>query len=471
MINQDSQPLEKLPLEIVGSTKFGQYPKISVEQTFNMYISDGWLVPYPGYKKINNLSAFEGRAIYSSTKFNHMIQVSDNNVYIIDDNLAISKIGSLDTFAGDVFIADNNNNQIAICDKSSIWIFDYVANTFIKAVIDFIPGYISFHDSRFISVATGTNIWRLSAVGNGSSWPNDSQHVGLFQTKADNIVAVVPIPGKGNNILVMGSICTELWTDVGAALFPYIKNPAFNIDYGCINPATIGFGDTFVIWVGINEKSGPVIMVSEGGNVKKISNDGIDFRFGNLISPQDSYGFLFRQDGHLFYQVTFPKSSDNLSLTFDFNTDSFFTLTDEYMNFHIAKRIAFFKNTYFFVGFANGDTYNMDSNITNYDKNEIPRVRVCKSVRRSDSAIFRGHSLVFTIEQGMSSTVQRVDLSLSRDGGISFGNYVSRTLNQLAYRQNILNWFGLGRANDLVAQFRFFGLDRFVCTDGEVRIY
>lgn len=467
-----SKDMQDMPLTIVGSSKFGQYSKISSEQTFNMYVSDEWLVPYPGYLKVEELNAIEGRAIYTSINFNHLIQVSDNSVYIIDSNLAVTKIGSLNTFTGDVFIAENNNNQIAICDKSAIWIFNYVANTFTQASIDFIPGYISFHNGRFLAAATGTNVWRLSAIGDGTSWPDDSQHVGLLQTKPDNVVAVVPIPGKGNNILVFGSTVAELWTDVGAQLFPYVRNSSFNIDYGCINPATIAFSDTFIAWIGINERSGPVVMVSSGGNVQKISTDGIDFRFGRLINPEDSYGFFILQDGHLFYQFTFPNSSDNLSLTYDFNTGSFYTLTDQYMNYHIAKRMAFFNNTYFFVSFTDGDTYNMDSNFTNYNGNEIPRVRVCNTIRFIDASRFIGQSIVFTIEQGESNNPQRVDCSLSRDGGQSFGSYVGRELNSIGLRQNILTWNeGLGLANELTPQFRFFGLDRFTATDGVMRIF
>ncbi len=52
-----SQTFTQMPLDIVGSTKFGRYPKISVEQTWNMIISDGFLVPFAGYLKVAELSA------------------------------------------------------------------------------------------------------------------------------------------------------------------------------------------------------------------------------------------------------------------------------------------------------------------------------------------------------------------------------------------------------------------------------
>ena len=38
-----------IPLDLVGGNKFGRYKKVSVEQTFNMMVSDDALVDYAGY--------------------------------------------------------------------------------------------------------------------------------------------------------------------------------------------------------------------------------------------------------------------------------------------------------------------------------------------------------------------------------------------------------------------------------------
>jgi len=60
------ESIQEVPLKIVGGNHFGRYPKISVEQTFNMIISDGALVEYAGYKNIKNLNPNQtGRSIYS----------------------------------------------------------------------------------------------------------------------------------------------------------------------------------------------------------------------------------------------------------------------------------------------------------------------------------------------------------------------------------------------------------------------
>ena len=62
----------------------------------------------------------------------------------------------------------------------------------------------------------------------------------------------------------------------------------------------------------------------------------------------------------------------------------------------------------------------------------------------------------------------RVDLTVSRDSGITWSNTVSRNLNPIGMRQNILNWENLGACNSLTLKLRFWGLSRFVANNGMV---
>jgi len=539
-----SQTLNELPLKMVCSNVFGRYPKISTQKVYNMFQTDGWMVNYAGYKKADTIEdSGRGRGIFNSTKFNHLIIVIDNNVYIIDSFLFVTKVGALDTFNGDVFIAENDASQIAICDKKDIYIYDYKLSTFTKVsstTLGFTPGYVDFQDGYFIAPDTNGPTWHLSAPNNGLSW--SALDKGGFQTKPDNPVACVRFPGRGSVLFVMGSTVTEIWQDVGSQLFPYQRSSAINIDYGCLNASTIAAGDSFIIWLGVNEKSGPTILMSTGGDATQISNDGINYKLAQLKNPKNAYGFLFKQDGHLFYQLTFPGAEDNFTLIYDISLQKFYFLCDEYMNCHIAKRMAYFNNKYYFISFNDGNLYVSDSTYTTFDGKEIPRIIIPDGVRQHDASQFIVNSVSFIIEQGMENeeslfavpnlykgaintsadfpvagtpvsgwyytvealsvtdndptktntgqsfvpceivwngtrwdTIQaltpRVDLSLSRDGGVSFGNSVGMWLQPVSKRQNKFVYFNLGFCNEFVPQFRFWGTSRFVVNDGIVAIY
>ena len=67
-------------------------------------------------------------------------------------------------------------------------------------------------------------------------------------------------------------------------------------------------------------------------------------------------------------------------------------------------------------------------------------------------------------------SLPHVDLSISMDGGATFGNEWAYYLPPIGYRKNRLMWWQIGIANDLVPQFKFWGMGRFVATDGVANI-
>lgn len=567
------QNFRQFPLNIVGSSIFGRYPKISIEKTYNMFMSDQFMVPYAGYNigiTANNfLDAIEGRAIFTSTKFDQLVVVEGSSVFLVNivysqtqekvEFFQVFRIGQLQTQTGVVYISENNKPQIGISDGTAFYVYDPsppMGHTTFEAVpLNFTPGYLTFHDTYFILAASNdntytppaNNTWRLSGQNDGYTWNSDSASIGLLQTKPDNVRAVVRFPSKGNMIFVMGSIVTEAWFDTGAQLFPYQRNNQFNIDYGCLQPATVAYMDEFVVWLAQNEKSGPIIVYSDGGMPKKITTDGIDYLFSTLENPADSQAFLYRQDGHLFYHINFY--SDNLSLFYDFSTQKFYHACDQNLNYFIASEVAFFKNQYYFITKNNGNLFVFDTTITTYEDvdsigdrtiNEIPRIRTCSNTRTPDQDYQIINDIGFTIESGETDYQQQtlgeiilitqdsrplitqggkpnlitqdgndliaqdgtlfvtqqnpggqgalliaqqmgntgtsnlslphVDLSISTDGGASFGNEWAYYLPAIGHRKNRLMWWQIGIANDFVPQFKFWGMGRFVVTDGVVNV-
>ena len=562
---------KQIPVNLVGGSTFGRYPKISTERTWNMFMSDNWLVPYAGYQIALLASQLGGntvgRACFYSVKLDALILVLSNEIYLVKVlynqqnqqiiNYSARLIGTTVSTSGIVYVAENNKPQLLFSDNNTLYLYDPAASPAfvnINAVtpLDFTPGYITFHDGYFIAAASNNeqysppaqNTWILSGFNNGAVWTQSSRTVGLLSSKPDNTQAVVRFPSKGNMILVMGKTVTETWFNTGQQLFPYTRTNQYNIDYGCLSPASVAYMDEIVVWLAANEKSGPVIMFTNGGMPQKITTDGMDYEFAQLQYPEDSQGFLFRQDGHLFYQINFYK--DNLSYFYDFNTQKFYNSSDENLNYFIAAQVAQYDNQYYFVSKNTGNLYAFDTIFTQYQdtlsngvivSNEIPHIRVCANVRLPTQDYFIANDVGFTVEtgetdwqqqstgalrlvtqdknnlrtQGVSEllvtqdnvyltdqagndvaaqqsdytdytnfiaqqtgyvyTTPRVDLSISTDGGASFGNEWSYILPPIGYRKNALRWWNLGIANDLVLQFKYWGFkSRFVCTDGVLNI-
>lgn len=470
---------QTLPLDIVGSTRFSRYPKISKESTYNMIVSDGALIPYPGYRKIKDIKpgGSTGRELYISPKYEHQIAVIDNGVFSVSNDFAIALIGTIDTSTGSVFISENNANEIIITENSSnIYIFNYAAETFQKIDIGFRIGYITFMDGYIIGPELETHQWRLSNLNDASTFPFDSQHVGELETSPDVVVAVETLERQ---LFVFGKNITEVWLDVpsSSVLFPFQRQNSLSIEYGCISPNTIASGFSRIVWLGSNESSAASILVSTGSAPQKIATDGIEFELDNLKRPEDSFGFLFEEDGHIFYQINFP--SDNVSYVYDFNEKKFFNITDQSLNAHIARRLSFFNNAHLFITSKDGGLYEMSSSFYTYKETigeddagfTIPRIRITAPKRLPRAERFIVNSLFLTIEQGYSNEDLKVDLSVSKDGAQEFGTTWSKPLKGIGDRQNRLRYRSLGAANDITFQFRFWGNDRFIITDGAMEIY
>ena len=531
---------QKIPVEVVGSNKYGRYQKISTERTVNMFISDDWLLNTAGYKRLMSLLATgEGRGAHVSIRGNLLIVVINASVYALDANLYPTLIGTLATESGEVFIDENLNSQVAIVDGRNLYIYNYSLppNLTIQTGLGtLIPNYIEYHNTLFL-------IGNANRTSNGAAWyvyqfatpTTVTQFAQLaLQTKPDFAQAVIRLPGGSSNVLVLGSVVGEIWTSV-PTLEVYRRNSTINVDYGTISVSTIARSDKFIVWLAVNESNAPVIMVYSGQGAKPISTDGIDYELSQIQFPSQSTATLYRQDGHLFYQLTFYNILDNVTFLYDFTTESFFELTDYAMNYHPARDYVYFNGKTYFISLNNASLYQSSTNFTTYDENlpgpganpefdrEIQRLRICNTIRTEDSSQFRVNSFVMTIEQGNDTNVTgasllnnenllitedlfippddiiiteggipmadensgagiglgdlpppyqpRVDCSVSRDGGITWSNTVSRGLNPVGYRQNILNWDNMGRANYFTIKLRFWGTARFVVFNGFVELF
>jgi hypothetical protein len=139
----------------------------------------------------------------------------------------------------------------------------------------------------------------------------------------------------------------------------------------------------------------------------------------------------------------------------------FSTVTDSQMNYHRAKRVVHFNNKIYFIAYDPPEAeqvtlYEMSSYYSTYDGKSIPRYRILPPVRLPDGRRFVIRRISITMNQGQSRLFQRVGLSISVDGGNSFGNWTYRECNTRGYGANRVDFYGLGSANDLTPKLAFW---------------
>lgn len=520
-----------------------------------------WLINFPGYRRALNLLPYpdpyptdpslypdqvpvgEGRGIFNSIRGGIVVVVVNSAVIVLSDTLNKTTVGNLNTSSGEVFMAENLSSQICIVDGKDAWIYNYSlpAPNLVRQTNgalgtgDLVPNYVEYHNTYFLfgnnnqTAGNGSKWYVYSfATATGASAITETKDRAL-QTKADRALAVKRLPGRGNNVLVMGRSVCEIWTNVGGTEV-YQRNPSININYGCQSTGTIADGSDMIVWLAVNEDESPVIMVYDGNGARTISTDGIEYLMGTIQHPSQSTAILFRDDGHLFYVLTFYAEEDNLTLMYDFDTELFFNLTNQDLDYHPARGMVYFNLKTYFISLRNAALYELSSDITVIDEN-LPRtsatsaydetlvydmqfMRITSNIRQASSARYIVNSLAITLEQGTDinySTAEpaldnlitenifnppdddiitedgqdivsqtsatsvieyapRIDLRFSKTGGVTWSNYVSRTLHPLGHIQNILHWEGMGAANDICFCFRFWQTNRLIVNNAEVDI-
>lgn len=525
---------QEVPVSIVGSSKFGRHPIISDERTWNMYISDDWLLNFAGYEQAVEISAvgIEGRGLFHSVRGDFLLAVIGSQVFRINRGGGyIPLFGLSGATTGEVFMDENLSSQIAIVDGvSGGYIYNYATGVNSVAPIartglaqTFTPNYVTYQNTYFVFgnalTSSSGSAWYVYKSGYDLSGTPatafDLEYVQTLtlQTKPDFAKACIRIPSHGNNLLVLGSSVAEIWTNV-AGLQIYQRNSSINIDYGVASVSTIAAGDDLVVWLGINQNSSPAIMVMAGGQAQRLSTDGIDYLLNRVSRPDRSTAMFYRQDGHVFYILTFFDDADNFSIAYDFTTNKFFDLTDWDFTYHPARQIAYFDNDIYFVSLKQGSLMRMGTDITsistdiqnNYD---IPRIRKCDTYRLPGSDRFIVNQFSFTIENGIEQDVDyqfecegyiigessgeiiyseddrpllvegggchvykpRIDVTISKNGGETYSNPVSYYMHKTGQYKNQPRFHKLGEANQFTVQLRFWGTGDVVIANGKLEVY
>ncbi len=519
---------EQIPVKIVGSSVFGRHPIISDERTYNLFLSDDWLINFAGYNQAVEILGLgkEGRGLFHSVRGNFLVAVIAGSIYRIDPNLGFTFLFAIGTTTGEVFMDENLSSQIIIVDGSATaYIYNYSPTVnqvrvadFSGTSQDFIPNYVTYQNTYFIfgngkTDSSGSQWYVYNADLATSAWSIKWVQTLTLQTKPDFAKAAIRIPSHGNNLLVLGTTVAEIWTNVSGIQI-YQRQSSINIDYGVASVSTIAASDDMIAWLGINEKSSPAIMVMMGGKADRISTDGIDYLLSLVKHPDKSTAMFYRQDGHVFYILTFYHEEDNFSIMYDFTTQKFFDITDWDFNYHPARQMAYFNNHIYFVSLKQGSIMLISSDITSISTDiqndyEIPRIRKCDTFRLPGSERFIVNQFSFTIENGVEQGVDfqfecdgfilgessglrmfsendepllveggscqvyrpRIDVNISKNGGHTYGNTVPYYMHATGNYKNQPRFNMLGEANQFTIQMRFWGFGAVVAANGVLEVY
>lgn len=413
-----------------------------------------------------------GGAILTST--GQPIWIIDAGVYLGNTNGTLTIIGQLNTSTGYVSMA-RGNNFIVIVDGVNGYFYETSNSTFSQINDTNFPNgckYVTFKDGYWVFMwATIDQLaWGVSpindprGVSNGGSAYDPSQTTEV-SADANPIQAVF---SNAKYLFIFTHNTIEVWNTSGTgSTFPYSRVDTYTQWIGTAAPGSIALGKDNVYWLAQTKSGqGQIYMLQASLTVQtqRIDNPAIAYRISQLSTVSDALGFVQEENGHEFYILTFPTAQE--TWVFDLQTGSFHQRTSylpglnpaKPFNRYLPNNYVFYNGMHLVGDCSSGNIYYLDQ--TNYTENGNPIERLLVSpVFHLDSRRNTISNLEVEMEPGQGTTsgqgeYPKIELSVSRDGGFLYGNWLSRSIGMQGQYKLPIIWGRLGSAKSIVFRLR-----------------
>lgn len=109
-----------------------------------------------------------------------------------------------------------------------------------------------------------------------------------------------------HELILLGSLKSEIWYDAGNAQFPFAELPGSNIEHGIWAPYSVASADIETFWLSSDLQGQGVVFALKGYDARRISNHALEDAIQKMPSTKDAIGYTYQQQGHVFYVLCFP---------------------------------------------------------------------------------------------------------------------------------------------------------------------
>lgn len=414
------------------------------------------------------------RGLYYSTT-GILFGVLGKTLYRINDDWTYTALGNLTVSANTpVSMVDNGRYLMLVDGSPNGYTYDMQLLAF-AAITDpnFQGGdYVGYVDTFFVLNVPGTNQWYCSL---SNSITFDPTYFAAKTGFADPIQALFVIHREA---WVIGSQTTEIWSDVGGTSFPFAPLSGVFIQHGCVAKYSVASYGLQMFWLSQDNKGEALVMMGAAYQAKSVTTPAIAQELSSYSVISDAIGFVYQQQGHIFYVLSFP--TENKTWVYDASIDLWHERTWTDANGgenRIRPNCCAFAYGKTVVGdWQNGQLYCFD--LENYTDNGTPVVRrrgfphVVMEGARINYLSFIADMEVGTITVDLGSGAggdfnndfgpdfssaasaqpipPLVSLRWSDTRGKSWGNPVTQSMGKTGQYYTFPTWRRLGYARDRV---------------------
>lgn len=454
-------------LPILGVGIQGRSPNVSAQNRLNMYLEfhqidrDKTAVsahPTPGLVQFADLGDTPARGMYatSATYGEFLYVVHRNTFYRINNAGVVEAKGVLLTSTGRVGISDNGS-QIMVVDGLNGYIYTLSTEIFVRITdVDF-PGAdtVTFLDQFFIVNPPNSGKFYVSALLDGLNW--NALAFSTAESNPDNLIRVI---SERSILYLCGQYSTEAWANTGALDFPFSRLQGGSVEWGLAARYSMAKFDDSLCWLARNRLGQVSVVRSVSLDVSRVSTPDLDYLFSTYGDTANATALSYMLNGHPMYEITFPSVSN--SWLYDGSTSAWSKVeSTDAQGRHRSDTQANFLEKIMVSDYLNGKIYRLIPDI--YTDNGAMIVREIVGPHffmPNDQASFVSE-IRLDMETGLGLSLgqgsnPQIMLSLSRDGGHSFGNERWATAGKTGQYSVRARWRRFGRMRrDMVPKIRF----------------
>lgn len=463
-------------LNIIGSSNSYIHPLVDSQRTVNMYIHGDnesllpVLIDMPGYEqKVAISDSLVGRQLFTNFNSNRLYGVIGDHVYLFDSLLVPNHLGLMATTTGNVSIANNNNDEVIFVDGVNGFIFNESTSTFSQITASGFPSspeFVVYIDGYFIVNKGGTPSFYVSKLNNGTAWD-----VSRFDSLTAQPNIVVGLGTVHRQLFVIGEISTEVFYNAGGADFPFRRQNNLILPYGCAAAGSIATGQNRLFWLSNDENGVGSIVMTDGTIPIRISTPNIDIAIQGYADVSDARGYIYKIDGHIFYEINFTAA--NHSWVYDLTTNKWFEREYEGQNRYKGQAQSYFEGKHYMLLYDEGNLYELSSDYSKHGSAMFRRERTGIRIKDKTTQRIIVNEIGINFLQGVGEASglyqdPLVYLSLSEDGGVTFGDRMPASLGRIGERRYKTDWQRLGIFNDLVIRLECYAQVKLIILDGYI---
>jgi hypothetical protein len=357
----------------------------------------------------------------------------------------------------------HSGDQLAIACGTRLYYYDESAETNGECLIG---GFsmqarsVTFMDGYFIAGLAKYGTDYASGVYVSSLYDVTSWSLLDFAVPEYERSTIIAVRACAGVLYVFSGSSTEVWQNIGAVNYPFQRIEGAQSNYGLINKESLVRINNTLVGVFKDTNSNYSVYSLSGTQFSNITPPDLQYELNDQqsASPLNDYpiyAWSYSVGGHDFYVMRVQRSSNSYRTYFyDMLSGTWGLMKSGNATHHYGIFSCKVDGVTYVADYrANGKMYSVIPSLYEDDGTANRRELIGNHIFMPDRSTFTMRSMSLDMEHGVDSNDLTVYLSLSRDGGHTFGEEYSDTSTSGNYTR-FFQFNRLGRGRDIVPKIR-----------------